>query len=47
MTYKYMNMFTGELYRNLWHALFTIVLDMMHCPACRSLAMFRLEKGQW
>ena len=47
MIYKYMNMYTGELYRNLFHAARTIAGDMIHCPSCRTWKMFKLKRGQW
>lgn len=38
------NNFTGELYDSIFHALKTIVSDMMHCPKCRTLKMFDLSR---
>lgn len=45
--YIYMNMYTGELYRNIWHAVKTIIHDMIKFPGCRTFAMLQLKKGQW
>lgn len=45
--YSYMNAYTGELYKDLWHAIKTIILDMIHCPGCRTWQMFRLKRGNW
>lgn len=47
MKFKYQNKCTGELYRNLFHAITTIIWDMIHYPKCRTLEMFKLEKGDF
>ena len=47
MKYKYMNLYTGEIYHNLAHAMISIIQSMIHFPACRSVQMFRLEKGDF
>lgn len=47
MKYHYMNAFTGELYRNLGHAIKTIIRDMIHYRSCRTIQMFKLEKGDF
>lgn len=39
----WINNFTGELYNNLFHALATIVVDMVHFPACRTLKMLDIK----
>lgn len=44
MVYKYVNNCTGELYRNLFHAMFTIISDVVHCPKCRTLKMLSISK---
>lgn len=46
-TYKYMNAFTGELYENLFHAIKTIISDMIHYKTCRTIKMFHLRKGKF
>ena len=45
--YHYMNTYTGELYLNLRHAIKTIVGDMIHYPACRTIRMLGLERGDF
>lgn len=47
MKFKYMNTYTGELYRNLGHAIKTIISDMVHCRKCRTIKMFKLERGDF
>lgn len=47
MRYYYMNMETGEIYRNLFHALRTILKDMLRYPECRTRKMFSLQKGEF
>ena len=42
--YKYMNMYTGELYRNLLHAVVTILTDMVRLPQCRTRAMWQIAR---
>ena len=42
--YRYMNNFTGELYRNIYHALYTIFTDMIRFPACRTWHMFSISR---
>ena len=41
---KYMNNCTGELYKSLFHALTTILHDMIHYPKCRTWKMFSISK---
>lgn len=40
MKKEWINLHTGEIYRNLGHALVTIVHDMIHFPLCRTWKMF-------
>lgn len=47
MRYCYYNTETGEIYRNLFHALRTIIKDMIHYPKCRTWKMFSLQKGEF
>ena len=47
MSYKYMNNYTGEIYRNLYHAITTIISDMIHYPGCRTLKMFNISRGDY
>lgn len=42
--FKYINVYTGELYHNLNHAVTTIVRDMIHYPKCRTIKMFAVIK---
>ena len=39
----WINSFTGELYNNLYHALKTIISDMIIFPKCRTLEMFNIR----
>lgn len=39
----WINGYTGELYRNLFHALATIVSDMIHFPACRTWQILNIK----
>lgn len=45
--YHYMNAYTGELYKNLIHAIRSIIFDFIHYPKCRTFQMFKLEKGDF
>lgn len=44
MKYRWMNMYTGELYRNIFHALVTILIDMIKLPQCRTTAMWQITR---
>ena len=44
-TYKYINNYTGEIYKNLFHAVITIISDMIHCPGCRTFKMLNISKN--
>lgn len=44
MKYRWMNNLTGELYKNLAHALKTIVSDMIHFEKCRTIKMFSISR---
>ena len=44
--YNYINLYTGEIYQNLKHALFTIVSDMKHYKECRTLKMLHIKRFQ-
>jgi len=44
--FNYINLYTGELYHNLIHALTTIVSDMKHHKECRTLQMFQIKRLQ-
>lgn len=41
---NYINLYTGETYQNLKHAIFTIVSDMKHYKNCRTLKMLRIKR---
>jgi len=41
---KYMNEYTGVLYFSLFHAVRSIISDMIHFPKCRTLKMWRISK---
>lgn len=41
---KYINNYTGELYKNLFHAIWTIALDMIHYPKCRTIKMLNIKR---
>lgn len=45
--YRYMNMYTGEIYRNLYQALKTVVKDMILYPKCRTIYMLHLKRGNF
>ena len=45
--YKYMNMYTGELYYSILHAVVTILIDMVRLPQCRTTAMWRIVRYKW
>ena len=47
MRFRYMNNCTGELYRDLRHAIKTIISDMVQYPKCRTIKMFSLKKGDF
>lgn len=47
MIYKYMNMYTGELYKSVPHMLKTIIFDMIHFKGCRTLKMFHVKHGRY
>lgn len=42
--YKYINLYTGEIYQNLRHAFFIIVSDIKHCKECRTLKILRIKR---
>ena len=44
MKYRWMNMYTGELYRNIIHAVVTILMDMIKLPQCRTTAMWQITR---
>ena len=44
MEYKYINNYTGELYRNLFHAISTIISDMRYYPKCRTIKMLNISR---
>ena len=46
-TYKYINNYTGEIYKNLFHAIITIISDMIHCPGCRTFKMLNISRGNY
>lgn len=35
---------TGEVYRSFWHAITTIISDMIHYKMCRTTRMFRIRR---
>ena len=41
---KYMNQFTGELYYNIWHAITSVVADMIHFKPCRTVEMLHITR---
>lgn len=41
---KYINECTGECYFSLFHAVTTIISDMIHIPACRTWEMWKISK---
>lgn len=41
---RWENQFTGEVYRNLRHAIKTIVKDMIKCPGCRTIKMLQIKR---
>lgn len=40
----WINNYTGEVYDNLRHAVVTIVRDMIHYPACRTIEMLNISR---
>lgn len=44
MEFMYINDYTGELYTSLFHAIKTIISDMIHFPKCRTIKMFKIKK---
>lgn len=47
MSYKYLNNYTGELYKNLFHAIVSIISDMIYYPKCRTLKMLNISRGNY
>lgn len=41
---KFINLYTGEVYFNYKQILTTIISDMLHYPACRSIKMLHIKK---
>lgn len=41
---KYMNQFTGELYYNIWHAITSVVADMIYFKSCRTVEMLHITR---
>lgn len=44
MNHCYVSQETGEIYKNLLHALCTIFHDMLRYPKCRTWKMFNIRK---
>ena len=44
MKYRWINLETGEVYRNLFHALKTIIADILHYESCRTVKMFSISR---
>lgn len=42
--YRWMNNCTGELYRNILHAVRTVVSDMIHYSECRTIKMLNVVR---
>ena len=42
----YMNQFTGELYISIFHAVRTIISDMIHFPQCRTWKMLNVRREE-
>lgn len=42
--YNYINNYTGELYRNLRHAIITIIRDIKFYPKCRTIKMLSVSR---
>ena len=40
----WINEFTGELYMNLWHAMTTMLADLIRCPQCRTWKFFNISR---
>lgn len=44
MKFRYVSNYTGEVYRDLNHALRTIISDIVHYPKCRTIKMFWISR---
>ena len=42
--YRYINNYTGEIYKSLWHVITTIARDMVLCPKCRTIKVLSISK---
>ena len=41
--YRYINNFTGEVYKSLPHAISTIIKDAIHYKNCRNIKMLNIK----
>ncbi|MBP5311884.1 MAG: hypothetical protein J6112_03520 [Clostridia bacterium] len=44
MDYRWINNYTGEIYRSLIEAAKTIIEDMKHFPKCRTIKMLNVGR---
>lgn len=44
MEFRYVNNYTGQLYRNMFHAIREIIFDMKNYPKCRTIKMLNVSK---
>ena len=42
--YRYINNFTGEVYKSLPHAISTIIKDAIHYKNCRNIKMLNIKR---